>query len=73
MFGLLHELKEIPDISMIGLIYGLLGFMALLIGVGWISKILTADRATPRKPIPQGSNNRSVTRKRALPSKRMSR
>ncbi len=73
MFALLHEITDVPDFSMIGLIYGLLGFMILIIGVGWISKNLTGDRKTPRKQIPQESKNGSVTRKRALPAKRKSR
>ena len=73
MFALIHEITDVPDYSMIGLVYGLLGFMVLVIGIGWISKIITSDRVPPRKQIPQESHNGSVNRKRSLPSKSKSR
>lgn len=73
MLDPLAEIEIIPDFSMIGLLYGLLGFMALVIGVGWISKILAASRFAPRKQPPLESNSSRLNRKRDLHSKRKSR
>ena len=73
MFEQLLEIEIIPDFSLIGLFYSLLGFMALVSCLGWLSSIITASRTTPRNQTRVESNRGALTRQRAPSLKRKSR
>ena len=73
MFEQLLEIEKIPDFSLIGLFYSLLGFMVLVICLGWISKIITASRLTTRKQTRVESDRGALTRQGAPSLKRKSR